>query len=427
MNGDYIIPGNFGDAQEGIESYTYNTFYPENNSSLNTYDDTRFRLNNKEANFHFHAGYFLIKGQLKKTDNTDLPNDANSTFINNGPNYMFRNVAWAINGIDYENINYNGQVSTMLKYIKTNGDQRYTDGLTTCWSPDTDATTTATNKGREARKLWTITSPHTNGNFTFAIKLSDIFGLAENNKFMFGVSHEFKLLRQSDNYALYKAGTLDYSAKIDIKSITLVVPIVTLKDDALLKYKENILNNIPQDIKYLRRYATSMTIPANVRNHTWAVQTMPYLQRGKFMILGFQIGNTMDQKFNYGLFKHANIQTISVSVNQIQIPRYAPELNFSENDFLPIYKQMEDLKMNYFQISDQIQQVGINPSAFKDLTTLYCFDLTKREHEYIGSTVDIKINMTFRSETKAKTICFALILNEQDLYIHPEGSKITSR
>ena len=59
--------------------------------------------------------------------------------------------------------------------------------------------------------------------------------------------------------------------------------------------------------------------------------------------------------------------------------------------------------------------------------TFYCFDLTKREHEYIGGTVDIKTNMQFRTATVEHTSCFALLLNEQELNIHPQGSKVSSR
>ena len=425
MNGDYIIPGNFGDEQKGIESYTYQTFYPENNSSLNTYDDTRFRLNNQETNFHFHEGYFLIKGQILKNDGNAIDENANVTLCNNGVSYIFRNVAWSINGIDVENVNYTGQVGTMMKFIKSNGDQRYTDGLSECWSPDTDNTKAATNKGREARKHWMVTAPSTKGYFCFALKLRDLFGLAENVKFIHRVSHEFKLMRQADYFALNKDGNDEY--KIDIKSITMHLPIVTLKDNALLKYKENILNNVPQEITYLRRYATMMQIPSAIVNHTWTVQTMPFNQRAKYMIIGFQIDGKMDQTSNYGLFQNANIQKMTASINQVQIPQYDYEVNFGLNDFYPYYKYMEDLKSNFFQISDQIQQIGINPASFKDLTTFYCFDLTKREHEYIGGTVDIKINMQFRTATVEHTSCFALLLNEQELNIHPQGSKVSSR
>ena len=87
----------------------------------------------------------------------------------------------------------------------------------------------------------------------------------------------------------------------------------------------------------------------------------------------------------------------------------------------------QDLKANYYQIDEHLQQVGISPSAFKTLTTLYCLDVSKRENEYMSSTADIKIDIKFNVETVANINCFALLFNEQNLNINSAEKTVAIR
>ena len=428
MNGDYIIPGFSGTGQDSIEGYAYHKYYAENNSELSTYQEPRFRIVNESANLHFHNGYLLVKGVLQTSTGGAVTAATNCAFINNGPSFLFRSISWRINGTEVEGLNYVGQVSTMAKFIKSDENQQYTNGLMECWVPDTNRTTNNTNTGREARRKWVCESPDTKGQFTFKIKLQDLFGLAGNTSFMYGARHEFAFYRQEDWHALNRAVTTpDVDFKIKLTEMTLNIPVVVCKGPGLLRLKEDQASGAIQNINYMRRYAIMQTIPTGVKDHTWTVQTLPFNKRAKYAILGFQKAFSADQKSNFSLFDHADVSFLSASINQVQIPQIEFKSDFPNDDFCEFYQMYQDLKANYYQIDEHLQQVGISPSAFKTLTTLYCLDVSKRENEYMSSTADIKIDIKFNVETVANINCFALLFNEQNLNINSAEKTVAIR
>ena len=186
---------------------------------LNEPGEIRFSVNSPCRFIHLHNSYLHFRGKLSRevadAGSFDFPSGANITLINNSLRYLFSNIRFNLGGQEVENLQDPGQVTTMLGLFKYNDDFIKSGGLNQCWLKDSGTGAFADNDGMIARRNFVLRN---NGNFSFSVPLSHIFGFFEDyDKVLYGTNYELILNRQRNTQALFRAnpvanGTIYLSA-----------------------------------------------------------------------------------------------------------------------------------------------------------------------------------------------------------------------
>ena len=80
---------------------------------------------------------------------------------------------------------------------------------------------------------------------------------------------------------------------------------------------------------------------------------------------------------------------------------------------------------SYYGIDPLIAGCGVNPNAYKELTPLYVFDISKQSERLNLSTVDITVKMKFSANVVANTRAYALMISDRRLKLMSDGRKMS--
>jgi hypothetical protein len=167
-------------------------YSPEVGTNINNTGEIRDNVTTKDTIIHPYESYLLIEGRLTKaTDDSALYADADKvTLANNGLMYLFSNIKYELSDTTIENVNYVGQVTTMLGLLKYSRGYAKAQGLNQLWCKDTLDELTDTNQGFYIRRDYIIKEPAAKGTFSFAIPLKHIFGFCEDyENVIYGAAH----------------------------------------------------------------------------------------------------------------------------------------------------------------------------------------------------------------------------------------------
>ena len=168
---------------ESIESYEYRE-YTSDVRDFNKSGEIRFIINQQDAFLDISESYLLFKGQLVKRNGLEFATTDNTTLINNALMHLFSNIKYRVSGQEIENLNYPGETTTMLGYLKYNDDFEKTVGLNQLWFKESNV---YAKNGFDIRKLYIIDQPNKKGSFSFCVPLKHIFGFCETyDKVMYG-------------------------------------------------------------------------------------------------------------------------------------------------------------------------------------------------------------------------------------------------
>ena len=302
------------------------------------------------------------------------------------------------------------------------------------WFPDSDTTCSpTTNTGFAARKKYLFDGPATKGKFSFRLPLKNVFGFCSDyDRVIFGYDMELVLIRQSDYFALLKKpdGVLENvnvaAGKLELSSITLHMPVVAPAVGMKLKLLETIKNKIPLTINFRERRGQSIDIPIGLATFDWQFSTISLTKRPKFLFVGFQNVQRTDQTANYGLFTNANVSRMNVSMNNTIIRLHEQQAaDFSEMQFTEFYRSFLGVRQNLFGIDERINVSHISPSLYKDVYTIYAFDLSKQREEIVEQTVSTILHVQFASATTTALRCFVCVLCDKEVILQSDGRSIS--
>ena len=144
-------------------------------------------------------------------------------------------------------------------------------------------------------------------------------------------------------------------------------------------------------------------IPHHVFDFQLPITTNTFTERPQMIWVGFQHGATTDQKFNHALYTNEDVETMYVRMNNEQFPPNALiKANWSENDNGFFYEMQSHVRANYLQYPATYTEGNmLTPANFKDLYTIYCFDVTKQEHALGGNSISCNLHVHFKTQTQA--------------------------
>ena len=86
------------------------------------------------------------------------------------------------------------------------------------------------------------------------------------------------------------------------------------------------------------------------------------------------------------------------------------------------------MRANYLQSSSCYSEGNmLTPANFKDLYTIYCFDVSKHEMTIGSNTVTCDLHVHFKTPTRDKLRVYIAWFNDRTLELHTDGKPLAIR
>ena len=394
------------------------------------YKTIRFNVRQDNLLLHWTNSYLVLHGQLvKKQDDTAYGDDDLITLTHNAIPHMFSNVKLTVGNKLVENVNEVGNVSSMIYNVLYARSKGKCDGLQFMWYPDSATTAVlADNKGFSIRRMCIITQPHTNGKFKLRIPLHMFYGFMENFVVLKGYPIELEMVRGPDYPALFK-GAGAGEGKLKFSSITLDVPIVEASTAVALEYIKLLKDPQPFLYSFRQRHGMFAPVPANIRDFQQPITSNYFTERPQMIWVGFQTQtNVVNQTVNRALYSNLNVETMYIQMNSSQFPAVQMKANWAENDSGFFYEMQKHVRGNYLQYPARYTEGNmLNPASFKDLYSVYCFDVSKQEMTLGSNNITCDLHVHFQAVTPAHVRVYIAWFSDRTLEMFTDGSPINIR
>ena len=136
----------------------------------------------------------------------------------------------------------------------------------------------------------------------------------------------------------------------------------------------------------------------------------------------------MDQKANHALYSNENVESAYVQMNNTQFPPVCIKANWTENDNGFFYEMQKHMRENYLQLSSTYAEGNmLSPANFKDLYTIYCFDVSKQEMTLGSNNVTCELHVHFKTQSAEHLRVYIAWFNDRTLELFTDGSPINIR
>ena len=356
-------------------------------------------INQQDVFLDISESYLLFKGQLVKSNDSEFTTTDKTTLINNALMYLFSNIRYRVSGQEIENLNYPGETTTMIGYLKYNDDFEKTVGLNQLWFKESNV---YAKNGFDIRKLYIIDQPNKKGSFSFCVPLKHIFGFWETySQVMYGYQHELSLDRKQDSKDAVVSKlekTVDSvkipylkmsdNGKVKLDSLTWFVPHVKPN----LEYENKLLKTVRDKTKYqiaYKKIQDQNTIITSGTSYDWRLSTKTSPEKPRFIIIGFQF------EVDY-------------------------QLDFRNNDFSKMFLEAINFKQKCFMDSTS---PNLSSFDYKEYYPLYVIDVSNQSDSIKGQVTDITVKINFNSNITKPLQVYAVVVSDRIFETESDGSK----
>ena len=424
-------------VDDSIYDYEYKEYNPIVGTDLNR-GSIVLTIESQDIYIHPAESFLVIEGELRrKARAVDgavqyYGDDAVVSLINNGMMYLFSDIRYHLASHEIEVLQNPGQATTMLGLLKYPDDFNKSFGMNQLWVKDESTGTTELrkdqetyNRGFDIRRNYIITSPNTNGKFSFKIPLKHFLGFCEDyKKILYGMQQKLTLTRTNDNNAISRTGGDE--GEVYLERIRWFMPHVIPSDAYRLQLDKIIEKKEKIPVGYRMLQCDSSQVPATSTNFTWrlGVKSSPDIPR--FIIVGFQTDRNNSQAFNPAIFDPLNVRNIYVTLNAKRYPDTDYDNDFRENHFSRLYGDASLFRKKFYNMDELVSNCGINPQEYKTIYPLFVFDVTKQSEKLKTSVSDIHIKASFGNNPGNNTMAYAVIISDRLFHFVSDGSKITN-
>ena len=430
------------DSIDKYEEFAYEPIVGTNRNAPG--QDIRITIETQDIFTHPSESYLIIEGQLLKADGTPYDRDNRVTLANNGIMHLFKRIRYELSGQEIENIMNVGQATTMLGLLKYPDDFSKSKGLNQLWYKDTKNTTILDpandnfNAGFKVRHDYIFGNTDgvaaNVGTFSFRIPLKHIFGFCEDyDKIVYGLKHTLTLTRDNNNTAIFKAivnnlagdDTLPFGM-VNLNKIIWFMPHVIPADEDKMKLYKIIERKEKIPVGYRMIQCDSASVPpGNISSFSWrlAVKSSPEVPR--FIIIGFQQNGINNQTTNPSTFANVNVSNMYVTLNSTRYPATDYDINFGTQQISRVYGDVADFRSKFFNMDELISNPNINPSDYRDLYSLFLFDVSKQSEKLKYSTTDIQVKMSFRGDVPVGVQVYGVIISDRLINFQSDGNKFS--
>ena len=424
-------------VDDSIYEYEYKEYNPIVGTDLNR-GSIVLTIESQDIYTHPAESFLVIEGELRRRARVVdgavqyYANDAVVTLINNAIMYLFSDVRFHLASHEIEVLQNPGHATTILGLLKYPDDFNKSFGMNQLWVKDENTGAAeirpaqdAFNNGFKIRRDYIITSPNTNGKFSFKIPLKHFLGFCEDyKKILYGMQQKLTLTRTNDNNAIFRTGADE--GEVYLERIRWFMPHVIPSDAYRLQLDKIIEKKEKIPVGYRMLQCDSSQVPATSTNFTWrlGVKSSPDIPR--FIIVGFQTDKNNSQAFNPAIFDNLNVRNIYVTLNAKRYPDTDYDNDFTENHFSRLYGDAALFRKKFYNMDELVSNCGINPQEYKTIYPLFVFDVTKQSEKLKTSVSDIHIKASFGNNPGINTMAYAVIISDRLFHFVSDGSKITN-
>ena len=424
-------------VDDSIYDYEYKEYNPIVGTDLNR-GSIVLTIESQDIYTHPAESFLVIEGELRRRARAVdgavqyYADDAVVTLINNAMMYLFSDVRYHLASHEIEVLQNPGHATTILGLLKYPDDFNKSFGMNQLWVKDENTGAAeirpaqdAFNKGFVIRRDYIITSPDTNGKFSFKIPLKHFLGFCEDyKKILYGMQQKLTLTRTNDNNAIFRTGADE--GEVYLERIRWFMPHVIPSDAYRLQLDKIIEKKEKIPVGYRMLQCDSSQVPATSTNFTWrlGVKSSPDIPR--FIIVGFQTDKNNSQAFNPAIFDNLNVRNIYVTLNAKRYPDTDYDNDFTENHFSRLYGDAALFRKKFYNMDELVSNCGINPQEYKTIYPLFVFDVTKQSEKLKTSVSDIHIKASFGNNPGNNTMAYAVIISDRLFHFISDGSKITN-
>ena len=419
-------------SDDSIDKYEDVEYEPVAGTNLNSSGaDIRLTIETQDIFTHPSKSFLIIEGELKKTDDHRYGNNDPIALTNNGIMHLFKRIRYDLSGQEIENIMNVGQATTMLGLLKYPDDFAKSKGLNQLWYKDTTNTASlANNSGFKVRHEYIINKSNPKGSFSFKIPLKHIFGFCgDYDKVVYGLKHNLTLTRNNDNDAIYRtandAAGDPFVPKVVLSKISWFMPHVTPADKDKMELYKVIERKEKIPVGYRMIQCDSASIPQNTTSFSWRLSVKSSPEVPRFIIVGFHSGKSNIQTENPSLFDNIGVSNIYAMLNSVRYPTADYNISFQEQKFSRAYGDVAEFRAKFFNMDELVSSPNITPSDYKDLYSLFLFDVSKQSEKLKYSTTDIQVKMYFSVGVPANTQAYAVIISDRLINFHSDGNKFS--
>ena len=115
---------------------------------------------------------------------------------------------------------------------------------------------------------------------------------------------------------------------------------------------------------------------------------------------------------------------MSVVLNSINYPPLDANAKFAKYQFTQFYKYMTEFTRDCYGIDPLVSGSAIHPLAYKELTPLLVFNVSKQSERLNHGVVDITVEMQFSENVAANTKAYAVVISNRRLKLQSDGEKM---
>ena len=341
----------------------------------------------------------------------ELTEGENITLENNFFPRMFSQMSLKLGTSEVETIEYPGEVSSILNFVMTDYDYKKEYGTLSGWIPDiSTGDTTATNTSYDLRKKLY------NKGFEGSFPLKNLFGFLQcYNRIIFLISLEISLNRIINNDEIFY-GAAPNEAKLTIEDMELWIPQITLNPLLEVKLLERLNTNKDINVSFLNRISQSIDI-SNQAVYNWSVANLS--NRPRYIFVAFKNSTVGYQENNSKFIQYTGtnkIKSIRVQLNNSNYPDLGMVFDSIKNHQLQPYNFYIEM-CKRFNNSPQLNYLD-----FKDLYSIFCFDVSAQDERLASNGCDVTIHIT--KDTGLNVKCFCVILEEKTAKINLNDGKM---
>ena len=407
-------------SDESISEYEHLEYNPIAGTNLNDGGDITITIELQDIFTHPSESFLLIEGELFKNDGTRYANADNITLTNNSIMYLFKRIRYDLAEKEIESVQNVGQATTMLGLLKYPDDFSKSLRLNQLWFKDTNPDASRVNNlGFNLRQDYIIQRPNPKGAFSFRIPLKHIFGFCEDyNKIIYGLKQTL-----NDNNAIFRADGAD-AGKVRLDRISWYMPKIIPADKEKMEIFKIIEKKEKLPVAYrMIQCATAQVTETPSFNWRLSAKTSPEVPR--FIIVGFQTGKNNNQEANTALFDNVNVKSIHCTLNSVRYLKTDYKISFPRYQFSRVYGDAALFRTKFFNMNELISNPNFTPAEYKDLYTLFVFDVSKQSDRLQYSTTNIQINVDFEPNPPANTIGYAVLLSDRLAHFQSDGKKFS--
>ena len=389
-----------------IQKIDFIKYSPSSLATINNNNSNIFIIFPREdAYICLQNSYISLEFEVLRNDDTRYADGDQISLVNFGPIALFSEAKLVTSsGKHLEKVDNLHPISLMYKLSTSN--------------QQTSLLMYGFEESQATRRQELTNNKTEKGTFFVRVKLTDIFGFADQEKITYGLGYTLTLKRNNNNDPIIRDNGVD-AAKINIKDISWHIPhyVPSLENQQLVM--DQILDKDPTELYYIERVVFRKDVNTN-NNWTFELgnsgESTP-----TFLIVGFQARNKIDsQTHDNAIFDRLPISNAVCKIGSEKYPDDGIECDYGRDKNDQAFSEIE----NFYLLKNETNLLNpfIDLHKFRTNYNFYVFDLSKQKDNIASQPIrlEYKFNATI---DVADYIAYALVLTPKLISISSDGQR----